>query len=588
MSRRIKMLMAESRRGSISALSQLSQFFSSNVSLFVEALPIVFQHLRIADIPPEPFPWQEDVNNAHMGRLTVLCLEILRDQLFSESMSRPIALSAVLPHIAKVWPLPAFLLDRLQTARCSVDERKFQHDVHDITVEIFMVLTSDDDVRTKISEPGMVTILTQIWMLEVEVASSSQSASMILGYAAMNQPSNVSFPDMEPLLVSEEEFVSFVLNQLDERTDKLQLALLQFLVVLLKHWSLSDPDDVGMRFTEAGSIQAVCNILRRLSSPKTFARLQNDPGSPIILPHIFQYSTIYLFFCIEMGGPRAAVKAIDHRLILSLVRSRDFLQAEDRDGMMDTDFTDLFRTMERCLVYPEVLQRAAKSVRTVRRLNLDSPRSDETNTSPVFVEIWSSFTSVVEGRTEYKREWDRGLLCHNPSHHEVGSLSNRFCVCSRCFETYYCSRTCQKAHWKTGEDITCNRKIDSDPVPSCLDDRRDYVFLSAMVDHDLKHAVDSGHFISAREQYLAENPEADPKTLVAFLDYSEGPYSFSIMSDAALRDAGDISKIDEKRAQTIGSIEPEKRSMGYWKVVSKMPGSSSSPWINIKLLHIVL
>ncbi|KAJ7584228.1 hypothetical protein C8J56DRAFT_1167026 [Mycena floridula] len=577
----LSMLMAESRKGSIIALSQLSEAFDSNAALFVEALPIVFRHLRIAEIPPEPVPWAANVKNAEAGRIAIMCLQILRDHLFSPAI-RPTVRSALLANIDKLRPLAEFLLGRLQRGSCSAAEQYFRQDMHDITVNIFFVLGSDPASRTMVSEPSMVAILCQIWVLEVGLIVSTKSTMTVLASVAMNEPDSVAFP--EGVLGSKEELASFLLDQIDDRCGKLQLNLIQNLIVLLQEWSLQD-----ICFVQAGSIQSVCNVLRRLSSSKTFPQLYNDPVNASILPLIYQYSLHYLTFCIEVGGPQAAAKAIDHRLVLSLVRSREIIHRQVTDDpSMETDFADLFRAVETYLVFPEVLRRATKSIKTIRRRKLEAPCPDETSISPGFLTLWEDFVSAVEDRADFKDKWDRwrrskSLHCHNPSHDELGSPSNICRLCPRCLDTYYCSRTCQKAHWKTGEDITCKQKTDSERRPSGLQ-RSDYIFLCAMVDNDLKRVVEIGHFSYARDLYLREHPEVDPKTLVVLLDYFEGPCTFSIISEAELRDTEHIAQAREYTDRERGIIEAARNEKGFYLVVSKI--RVTFPWRNVRLLPI--
>ncbi|KAJ7589144.1 hypothetical protein C8J56DRAFT_1164060 [Mycena floridula] len=599
MSRRIQTLMSQSRKGSFSALSDLSEAIGSDVGLLVEALPIVFQHLRLADIPQEPFPWTDSSTgkDAESGRRTVLCLEILQVKLSkhldrrNESLT-PAVRSSILTYLDKLWPAAEFLLGRIgRRGMTSSAELVFQHNLHATIVDIFFVLVNDlTTLAILLSHPRILTALVKIWMLEVdfEVIGPNKSASTVIAAAILNDPDNVPFP--QGMRGSEQKFASFLLNQLDDGVgaENLEMILIRGVVMVMHAWSYHE-NDPYLSFIEAGSIRSICNLLHRLSSSRDFSwRLNSDQHNTGLIYMVYQAAMRYLSFCINVTGHQAILEAIDHRLVLSLVRCREILH-DDRLEFLTT-YTELFHRIESCLVYPKVLRRAGKSISAIRRRQLDITHSGEPQPSPVFQDLWGSFMSSYEDRSAYKTKRDLTLRpessrCHNPSHNKIGSHGHRFRVCSGCYRTYYCSRACQKAHWKTGEDKTCmtNRQpkgSESNMRPS------DYAFLSDMMKHDLQRARDDGSLEATADLYYLEHSDLDPRTLLGVIDYFEGKHSLRVTSQAAFREAEgfDAGDKDPEHIQGMNQIMADaRRGLGFL-VAFKIRIPSSIPWIPMRIV----
>ncbi|KAJ7589124.1 hypothetical protein C8J56DRAFT_1075536 [Mycena floridula] len=572
MSRKIKLLMAESQKGSISALSELSNAIGSNVGLLVQAFPIIFQHLCIVDIPQEPFPWADSVKNAHSGRLTIMCLQILQTKIRPGWQSRrlnesldPTIRSGILMYLDRLWPAPKFLLERLERETSSSSaEFVFQQNMHAIIVEIIYVLTNDHATRPIVlSQLGILSVIAQIWMLEVEVVDSNKSASTILISSLMNHPEDIPFP--QGMCGLEQKFASFMLDQLHTqlRAKQPQLALINSIIILIHAWSSHENDPYEV-FIQARSIPSICNLLRQMSSSTAFRRRINISDADLI-PMVFQGALGYLYFCIQMTGPWAALEAIDHRLVLSLVRCREIFQKEDHSELLMV-YAKLFRGIQSCLVYPKILRRAGKSIRAIRQRQLDTTYPSEPELpSSVFQDLWASFVSSFERLLAVIT-----LLITKLAFLAIVSVF---------------------APGATGHTIAlglAKRLIGRQPKVSESKMRpSDYAFLSDMMMHDLQQVIDNGLLDSTADLYYLEHSDLDPRTFIGLFDYFGGKHSFSVISQAAFREAEgfDAEDNDSERIAGMNQILADaRRGLGFL-VAFKIRIPSSMPWIPMRILE---
>ncbi|KAJ7589138.1 hypothetical protein C8J56DRAFT_888748 [Mycena floridula] len=286
----------------------------------------------------------------------------------------------------------------------------------------------------RLSQPDMVKTVTQIRVLEVGVFSPERSAGNILTTCVM-QGSSVLFPP--EILVPQQKFASFLLGQLNERlcANETQLTLIQGLVVSIQQWAI-DCTDPEVSFIKSGSIRSLCNLLRQLSSFKTFAQLKDDTreDSVDILNMVYKVAMAY------NDLTQAAAEAIDHRLLLTLVRHRRiFLTGKiPKHWYCDERRTQLKLSASRILIPPD-------------------PKI------PRYFLICGKVSCLRWSITPYD------AIIGNPTDSEIGHSDKSFRACSGCGETYYLLLK------------TCKTKSNSDPLPLAIFHRSDYLFLRQML-----------------------------------------------------------------------------------------------------------
>ncbi|KAL1742387.1 hypothetical protein HDZ31DRAFT_43369 [Schizophyllum fasciatum] len=165
-----------------------------------------------------------------------------------------------------------------------------------------------------------------------------------------------------------------------------------------------------------------------------------------ILPRTFACFWIWILgelYPDEGTTTRDVVVGIESGLIPMLARIAD--EVDDLEGRaVDTCARIACEVLGPALAWPVVIRTLRKHAKNALDLRNVARVCDKW--AP-FADLWLAFGHA----NEVKKYWDEEVACCPPGR----SRHLRMCCCARAF---YCSRTCQKTHWRAGHKAVCTYK----------------------------------------------------------------------------------------------------------------------------------
>ncbi|KAJ7578318.1 hypothetical protein C8J56DRAFT_360944 [Mycena floridula] len=430
-------------------------------SLLPTTMSIVFQHINISSIPHESYPdWCSD--DSHPGRFTVSALDILAHRLTHGLLDKSSMRALSKRNLHKLGPLIPFLRHRMERGRQSPGEWKLQEGLHNSMTLMFDVFFREEEFKSTLlsSFPEIWEELTQIWVLEQHMRPIF-SAAMLLA-AILDD-----IDDWDDTLLIVWVFIFPFLPSGDESQPSTFLLSTMLTILDIRRPGISDLYSLDAYITlmqqiakvscriadalcSAGSVTIISHIARRFSSHKALS--EPDSSRADLNSRIFISCLKYLLECIEFGGHKQVTDALDNQIILSMMKHRSSQPRLHHEWKEET-YERILLEMEPYLLYPSILHLAAKSLRSVNKLQLtNSPSNLEITDSSSLIDPFTRFRSLVEAAKVSKLKISKTTSsnwahCHNENHPHSDSESSKLRACSACVRVFYCSEQCQAEDW---------------------------------------------------------------------------------------------------------------------------------------------
>ncbi|KAF9462255.1 hypothetical protein BDZ94DRAFT_742887 [Collybia nuda] len=250
-------------------------------------------------------------------------------------------------------------------------------------------------------------------------------------------------------------------------------------------------------------------------------------------------------------GFKWIIEAIHADLLTSILRcTRWSIESMNNQGAR------ALRVILPYLVYRSVLRAVGRALQdpVLCETEAQIPLEDKE-----FWTTWAFFRRTVKIQLEIKADFDEAgkfsQPCSSPECFAVETTES-FRLCSACHEACYCSRTCQKSHWKSGKHrVECDRlrkdRLDGKASPISPRDHAFFVHLSGeMMD---RHYDD---IIKMRDMHLSDEPSARLAFMILF-DHADFPSTIGVCtSDAFLKGLNEMTPRYLKSTVDKPSINP--------------------------------
>ncbi|KAJ7200000.1 hypothetical protein GGX14DRAFT_572435 [Mycena pura] len=411
-------------------------------------------------------------------------------------------------------------------------------------MEVFVAFLQDlnQDERRVVSEtPGTIFLIGTAWsyLVRAEHSDAFNPISVILSsYTIGPEPAGAAFID------------ALVAGAGGTWTDlSSTISLMGVMSFLRKHAATrNSPLEFHNALLKQGIIPALITISLALSkSPRS-------PASDFVQPMAFSVLITLVF-----------TSCIHYNRIVTALRE-GFLLA-------------LFSTVRTCELEVQYPQRRLDSLATVR--DLDPALHFRT---PIVLDDWRRFVTLVEERLQVAREWKAGSLtkfnaCDDLNCGQIRK-KDQFKRCSRCRNSFYCSRKCQKADYREGGhrgDCSVTDELRKDANSDR--DAKSPSFLRALLNYDYAHRQEQIALMLLAEMHA--HPEENVYTVCNY----ECGLSHGCSGGRILVHMVEFRRGDETNYLVIPLRTTGELSRGLRRIVDRMPPSTDGGPIDLEPYH---
>lgn len=402
---------------SFAELNDLANLLMKNNTLLWEALPLVYYHTDVGNVP-QLHGLIFDANPKCHPALQSMCL--LASSLCPSQSNKPMIASSLRSHWAQIWAWCSFFL------KCCLNlpqyigssfpperEAKLWEMIHMAAISLLDRLAAQKEFRLlMVSTPDLAPLLVQFWECEQKRPDNvTVSASNVLLHLFPPDAPH-SWPDHSEMTV---KIPYLCLQRIAAATKRVPDAKnfppLYGDIYLLISFAQQHPLD-SSPMTNV-SIRSVLDLMRSL----TIASEDAPTETSVCLGLIGSY----LYTCFSVHGFPSIIHALENHLIVRMFKSAAAVQASGASAPAPLGYNlvyqDLLTTIAPFLIYRGVLLHARKSMKRLETLGMSS----KLNASP-FTKAWDSFKALADDRVRFKAlhdsQYEGGLatkLCANPT-----------------------------------------------------------------------------------------------------------------------------------------------------------------------------
>lgn len=389
-------------------------------TLLLDVLPVIYHYLP-AHIPDSPSPIidRADMDPAHYIALAILIAGVTPAQL-----KKPRIFNSLKQHWAVTWKWCRFFIqgyvDKPKTSPAARDK------LHSLVFALLVMLATHPNFTQILgSTPGFIPLITRVWRAEIDwfiQLPNVSAAPVLLQVFSVNSSSFDLF--VASAGTSPAEVASLAVQRVIAATTRPQIpcSILRSDFMIISHFG--GRDDLLRPLLAVGCIPVITQAMAQLTSHT----IRFD--DPTIARACLQSSVLFLASVIGDECAARAADALDGRVLLSMFKIKSFPTHERRIGgqrSSDSDlneaYTNMMVLLTPYLIYRSVLLRAAKSLKTIRRLNLEQQLESVIPKTESFWPLWNTFKDYVADRLACKDEtwvWCVRRLhveakCENPS-----------------------------------------------------------------------------------------------------------------------------------------------------------------------------
>ncbi|KAL0578058.1 SET and MYND domain-containing protein 3 [Marasmius crinis-equi] len=319
----------------------------------------------------------------------------------------------------------------------------------------------------------------------------------------------------------------------------LNCASLKLCITILLNCAANAPK-FNRAFVHCRSIYWICLTMRRLAH-KTALFHQDDFAFVV---GCLKLCCTYLQTTFEQYGHTAVIQALEARLILTLVKSVDFVKADwmipnpNPPTRLGEQYQKLLDTIAGYAMYYSVATTLTKALYRGEKYLGGTTRM-------TFKDEYLAFKKTVEERLMILGEWEMHgmnvcvnsrctLRAHMPDKKAKGERIPFF-RCSGCRIFYYCSNKCQKQAWAEHKETcrnfaACRFAPDGTPNPP-PHDARDEHFMGWAVQ---QHILDArSKLLEYQSKYQSQRHIKSTEPLVSVMDFTIFPCRVETITAAA-------------------------------------------------------
>jgi hypothetical protein len=384
------------RLGSLKSVNKLGLMVDGNGALFEQVLPIIYQHLDVSKIPSNPGSSGPD----KATEIAQMSLFALFQGIDDERLETPRIVSNLLDHWPMIWDWSSFLVTQYVEKDTSKMDEGFRFKVHFITTSLFSLLASQPELcRTMASTPGLVSMMTRLWISESDIGDRPVFASSALRHLLVQFDMTCIRDFMVTISGNESDVAKMCLQRVEKALSGPTINDLELCGVIGMILCSAGNHQLSHALLANHSISVIARVMSRLTCGK--------PPYSVSLMTCLKYCTMYLeSFLPYTDGFTWIIQAVEGHLIMTILTSEPLLKWDrariDPDDI-EQEYTNLLRNIiAPYLVYRSVLRQVAKSVKKAKALNLDSRMR---KSGPLW-DAWLLFKQLVEERMEIKAFYD--------------------------------------------------------------------------------------------------------------------------------------------------------------------------------------
>lgn len=408
--------------GSSDDLSQLVSMVTERTSLLFDALPVAYQHLRIANIPSRSAR-ATGVALDTQSTLATLSLQLIVAGVDSseEVIDRKVV-ESLKERWTMIWQWSEYLLKiylaRLEFAT-TIDDPVYRS-IHWATMALFARLVQLDDFRTLMANTqGFIKRLAIVWKAELEpIIEQPISVSNVLHRLITSVGLATSYQSLflATLDVPHDVVADMVLRHIYHAIQSPRITTFSLSGHLAMLAGCLQTETLLRPLLAKGSISAILRVMARLTIQfPTYDRIDLAKRCLVLCAG-------YLAVCFASEGFTWILRALEGRLVLYIFKSARILWAmrekKPSDDSLGVAYASVLNVISPFIIYRPILRQARRSVKTVDSLVLHRL----VDPAGPFGLAWVAFKKYTAYRTQYKvafddmfRDGEDATFCSNKS-----------------------------------------------------------------------------------------------------------------------------------------------------------------------------